>query len=110
MNDYQKYRGKCKEYVTKIVTENPLLTPVRGYYICPIWGKQEHWWAKDKEGKIYDPTVKQFPSKGMGDYVEFDGYVECANCGKRLHETEAMFESNYAFCSGRCVCKFVGVY
>jgi hypothetical protein len=111
MEDYQKYRGKCKEYVDKLVAENPKLVAVRGYYHCPIWGKQAHWWCKDEEGNIIDPTVKQFPTKGVcASYEEYNGMVECAECGKVLREEEARFESNYAFCSYRCHGKFVGVF
>ena len=61
--DYSKYRGKCKQFVDEPVAKDTSLRAVRGYYHCPIWGKQAHWWAEDKDGKIIDPTVKQFPQK-----------------------------------------------
>jgi hypothetical protein len=78
-------RGKCKEMCEKLVRDNPELTMVRGFYWCPIWNKDEpHWWCKDKQGNIVDPTVNQFPSKGVGYYTEFDGFITCEMCGKRI--------------------------
>jgi hypothetical protein len=108
-DDYARYRGKCKEMSEALVADDPTLTLVRGHYICPFWGDQAHWWTKRSDGTIVDPTKNQFPSKGLGDYVEFDGMVECANCGKAVAEGEASFESNYAFCGYRCHGRFVGV-
>ena len=108
-SDYIKYRGKCKEMSEALVKENPELRLVRGHYLCPSWGEQAHWWVEDKDGKIIDPTVRQFPSKGKGEYVEFNGIVYCAECGKEMKEAEASFESNYAFCSQKCHMYFVGL-
>ena len=108
-SDYLTYRGKCKEFVDKAIEEDSTLIAVRGYYHCPIWGKQSHWWCKKEDGTIVDPTARQFPSKGIGDYEEFDGIVECSQCGKRMKEHEASFESNYAFCSTKCNMRFVGL-
>jgi len=107
--DYAKYRGRCKEMSEALVSQNPNLTLVRGYYDCPFWGLQPHWWVKDREGNVIDPTAKQFPSKGMGEYIEFDGNVECSECGKQMREEQARFESNYAFCSVKCNMRFVGL-
>jgi hypothetical protein len=109
ISNYQKYRGKCKEYAEKLCKEDPNLILVRGYYYCPFWGKQGHWWCKKPDGTIVDPTVKQFPSKGTGVYEEFDGWVECAECGTRIKEEQAQFEGSYAFCSTRCHLIFVGL-
>lgn len=107
--NYTKYRGKCREYAEKLVKKDPSLRLVRGYYICPFWGKQPHWWCEKPDGTIVDPTVKQFPSPQVGDYVEFDGIVECAECGKRIPLEEADVDGNYAFCSGTCHMRFVGL-
>jgi hypothetical protein len=107
--DYIKYRGKCKEMSEELCQSNPKLTLVRGHYDCPIWGMQPHWWTKDKDGSIVDPTVKQFPSGGVGEYIPFDGKVDCSECGKQMSEEEADFESNYAFCSTKCHMRFVGL-
>jgi hypothetical protein len=110
MSDYEKYRGKCKEMSEALVASDVTLTLVRGYYHCPIWGEQAHWWAKKPDGTIIDPSKDQFPSRGIGEYVEFDGTVECAECGKVIPEEEADIEGNYAFCSYRCHGRFVGVF
>ena len=34
-------------------------------------------------GSILDPTKDQFPWKGIGRYIEFDGMIECLNCARR---------------------------
>lgn len=109
-SDYQKYRGKCKEMSEARVKANPTLMLVRGYYYCPVWGEQPHWWTKAADGTIHDPTKDQFPSKGSGVYVEFDGNVECSNCGKSMKEEEADIAGNYAFCSYECHGRFVGAF
>jgi len=107
--DYMRYRGKCKEMSEAAVAADPTLRLVRGHYHCPWWGKQPHWWTVRPDGTVYDPTARQFPSKGTGDYVEFDGRVACSNCGKEGVEEDFSFESNYAFCSTACHMRFVGL-
>ena len=109
MSDYLKYRGKCKELSSYLVDKDPTLTLVRGHYCCPYWGKQPHWWVVKSDGTIIDPTAKQFPSKGSGEYIAFNGVVSCSECGIEKLEDEMRFESNYAFCSYGCHGKFVGV-
>lgn len=108
--DYEKYRGKCKEMSEELVCADPSLTLIRGYYYCPFWGQQAHWWTKAQDGTIHDPTKDQFPSRGSGAYVEFDGKVNCSECGKEMREDEASYESNYCFCSCECHSRFVGVF
>ena len=73
LTDYQKYRGKCKEFSQEAVLRDPTLRLVRGFYHCPFWGEQPHWWTVRLDGSIYDPTKDQFPSKGLGNYEEFTG-------------------------------------
>ena len=108
--DYMKYRGKCKEFCEKAIAEDPSLTLVRGWYFCPVWNRNEqHWWTKRPDGTIYDPTAKQFGSKGTGEYTEFDGYFNCAECGKRIHEKECVPMGNYVCCSDSCARRLVGV-
>lgn len=108
--DYMTFRGKCKEMSEAAVAADPTLTLVRGHYIDPQWGKQAHWWTVRQDGSVYDPTALQFPSKGRGVYVPFDGMVECANCGKSMHESDVEHgESRFAFCSYTCHGQFVGV-
>jgi hypothetical protein len=113
MTDYEKFRGKCKPLSEQAVAADPTLRLVRGHYHCPDWGPQAHWWCERPDGTIVDPTVDQFPTKGVGaEYVEFSGMVECSECGKEVPEAEAEIAGNghYAFCSGKCHARFVGVY
>lgn len=109
MTDYMQYRGRCKELSEQAVSVDPSLRLVRGYYHCPIWGRQDHWWAVRQDGTIHDPSARQFPSKGIGEYEEFSGIFECANCGKEIEEADAIPYGCYAFCSSECVGAFVGV-
>jgi len=109
-NNYKKYRGKCKEYCEKLIEENPKLRLVRGWYLCPIWGTQEeHWWCKDEDENVIDPTRLQFPSAGHGGYVEFAGNCFCENCGTAFPEEEAIHMGRYVVCSGLCAKKLVGI-
>jgi hypothetical protein len=110
LTDYEKYRGKCKEISEALVLENPTLILIRGRYHCPFWGEQAHWWCKKSDGTIVDPTKDQFPSKGAGEYVEFNGMVQCSECGKEMKEEEASYVNNYCFCSYECHGRFVGVF
>jgi hypothetical protein len=108
--DYAKYRGKCKGMCEAAIAADPSLTLVRGYYFCPIWNSDEpHWWTKRSDGTIFDPTAKQFGSKGHGIYTEFDGTIECAQCGRSVDEKEAVINGNYACCSNSCMMRFVGL-
>ena len=109
-SNYAKYRGKCKEYVDAAIKENPTLQAVRGFYHCPIWGEQQHWWCMQKDGTIYDPTVKQFPTAGVGAvYEEFDGNCTCEECGKKFPEKQAVMAGRYPTCSNKCALKLVGL-
>jgi hypothetical protein len=110
MADYREFRGKCRELCEAAVKADPSLTIVRGHYFDWQWGEQPHWWTVRKDGSIYDPTARQFPSNGSGAYVPFSGVVECAECGKQMQESEAEFGSNYAFCSYVCHGRFVGAF
>ena len=110
-NDYLKYRGKCKEMSEAAVAADPTLTIVRGHYYCPVWNTEEqHWWCVREDGTIYDPTAKQFGSKGLGIYTPFDGTITCDECGKQVKEEEASIEGRFAFCSYRCHGRFVGIF
>lgn len=106
-SDYSKYRGKCKEFSEKLVLKNPSLRLVRGWYHCPFWGQQGHWWCEDSHGNIVDPTKLQFPSKGNGTYEEFNGILTCDQCGKEFPEEEECSGSNYPVCSTQCYMSMV---
>jgi hypothetical protein len=108
-------RGKCKEYAEQACKDNPNLELVRGYYYTLMLGIPEaHWWTRDKISKeIYDPTASQFDCNGLGVYEEVDGYLDCFQCGKSMHESEVsqayICGRNKACCSGTCFGKCVGV-
>ena len=110
-SEYMKYRGKCREMSEALCREDPTLTLVRGHYVCPIWRTEEpHWWCTKPDGTIVDPTALQFPSKGKGVYIPFNGMVACANCGKEIPEDKADIEGNYAFCGYTCHGQFIGIF
>lgn len=109
-SDYIRYRGKCKEFCDKAILDDPSLVLVRGYYVCPLDGKQEHWWCVKLDGTIFDPTVKQFKTNGAGaEYEEFNGWLECEECGKRILEEDAIPMGRYGVCSNACAKKLVGI-
>lgn len=108
--DYLKYRGRCEEMSRELCRQDPTLRLVRGHYICPMWGEQSHWWCVTLDGTIVDPTARQFPSKGTGKYIEWDGIIACAECGKAMKEEETWrVEGRYGFCSHMCYGRFIGV-
>lgn len=108
--NYLQYRGKCKEMSETLAALLPGLTVTKGWYHCPIWNtREEHWWCKDAEGKIFDPTKDQFPSRGMGDYEEFQGVFTCEQCKTPVKEEDVVMCGNYVVCSHRCACRLVGL-
>jgi hypothetical protein len=101
--NYQKYRGKCRELSQKACDEDPTLTLVRGWYHCPLWGKQQHWWCERPDNSILDPTKDQFPSKGTGEYQKFTGICECEHCGAEITEQGAFVSPNRRiYCNYTC--------
>lgn len=97
-------RGQCKEVTESMQKVFPELRRVRGHYYCMVWGEREHWWLVKPTGEIVDPTVQQFPSKGVGVYVEWDEEQEepigrCMHCGEYCYESKGG-DSN--FCSAEC--------
>lgn len=94
--------GMCREATEEMAAEFPELKRIRGHYYCPIWGERQHWWLLDGE-EIVDPTVNQFPSKGIGEYVEFTGPEPtgmCPNCGGFC------YDGKYC-CSENCSIEYV---
>jgi len=92
--------GRCKEVTLQMQEVFPELKRVRGHYYCWIWGRREHWWLRDPDGKPVDPTAAQFPSKGEGIYEEWvEGDPEptgkCLNCGEYVYD-----DGN--FCNDSC--------
>lgn len=108
---YLELRGRCRELAEQAWRESRgELRLVRGWYMCPLWGKQAHWWCvRISDGTIVDPTVGQFPTKGVGaEYVEFDGNIDCEFCGKTVAESDAYFYAHHAYCSYSCFGHDVG--
>lgn len=101
-SDYLKYRGKCRQMAEQAAREDPSLRVVCGYYICPFWGEQPHWWTVRPDGSIYDPTSAQFPSKGLGEYILWDGTLECEYCGKKVKPEEVYSYEHHVYCSYTC--------
>lgn len=96
--------GKCAEVTLAMQSAFPELRRVRGFYHCPIWGRRTHWWLQDGD-EIVDPTSKQHPSNGIGQYQEVKDETEiptgvCADCG------EPVYNGDY-FCSNECELKTV---
>jgi hypothetical protein len=107
--DYLTYRGRCKELADEAMQNDLTLRVVPGWYICPLWGKQAHWWCVKPDGTIVDPSVKQFPTAGAGaEYIEYDGVIECEFCQKALPETEAYRYAQHVYCSYECYGHDVG--
>ena len=109
MDDYRRFRGKCREAAEELARTNPGWRVVRGTYVCPVWGEQNHWWCEDQNGKVHDPTCRQFPSKGLGEYCEFTGWLRCAVCVKEIKEEEAIGMGSYPVCSDACALRLVGL-
>ena len=105
-------RGKCFE-LSKKLSEKEGYELLKGFYYEPFWNrKEQHWWCIDNEGRIHDPTKEQFPSKGIHEfYEEFDGFLDCSECGKRFKEEnmKILGNGNYFLCSDVCALKFVGL-
>jgi hypothetical protein len=105
------YARKCHLYVLKWHEKDPTLTPVRGFYFCPVWRRdRQHWWLRRPDGTVFDPTKTQFPSSGAGLYQPFEELeFECDECGASVpKEMAGAFHHNYTICSDRCYGRLVG--
>jgi len=100
-HDYS-LRGRCRELAERLAEQSPELILIRGYYYCSVWGRQPHWWCQDTDGRIVDPSARQFPSLGSGVYEPFDGTHECEYCGMGVGEGEAYTYGHHVYCSERC--------
>ena len=109
-DNYKKYRGHCRETAEKLSKERGYKL-VKGFYNEPIWNiKEQHWWCVDNNGKIYDPSAKQFPSGGIeGFYEEYTGFVNCEHCGKKIAEEHIIMQGRFPVCSEKCALFLVGL-
>jgi hypothetical protein len=96
-------RGKCKVLSELAVSADSSLKLVKGWYDCPFWGRQEHWWAIRANGEVVDPTKDQFPSGGEGEYVPFSGFYYCKQCGEEVLEENVVPYGHHVFCSDTCI-------
>jgi len=95
----QDTQGACREVTEYMQKEFPHLRRVRGHYYCSTWGEREHWWLEDGQGNVIDPTRNQFPSRGLGQYVEWrddspEPTGQCINCGSYCYDGETVCCNN----------------
>jgi len=69
-------KGKCRELSIAACKENNDLILVQGYYHCPFTGKNQHWWTKDDDGVIHDPTKDQFAPLGEYEEIKFPRNIQ----------------------------------
>ena len=95
MTDYLKYRGKCREMSEELC----MTRHCDGFYHCPVWGKEPHWWCVTQDGVILDPSVKDFQPLEMEQYT-----MECEYCHKTVLEGDAYFVEHHVYeCYGHDV-------
>lgn len=89
--------GRCKEAVDAMVEVFPELTKTNGFIDLLSSYDRMHWWCKDAEGNIVDPTAHQFRAYAdvIIDYREIDDShparkyprAKCMNCGEYYYVT-----------------------
>lgn len=88
----QSAYGKCREATADMIAAFPELRLIRGHYYCLAgWGERTHWWCVAADGSVVDPTARQFPSGGRGEYVAWiEGDKEptgqCPNCNEYVYD------------------------
>lgn len=95
--------GECHEVSHAMAAVFTELTVKKGFYHCHSWGRRTHWWLVDEDGQIVDPTARQFPSAGRGDYqaISDDELPElvptgrCMDCGDDVYK-------GATFCNRSC--------
>jgi len=101
---YTDALGRCKEACTEMKRKFPELTVTNGF-VSSAWeeNNREHWWLKDLEGQIIDPTRMQYRNIEPIEYEEIDDNhiarqkprKHCPNCG-------GYFYSDGYLCSEKC--------
>lgn len=92
--------GLCGSTTLEMAEAFPELQRMAGHYICPLAGTQPHWWLLTPDGEIIDPTARQFPSQGQGEYQPWPAEQPlptgvCANCGEYAYDHQTC-------CSDEC--------
>jgi hypothetical protein len=78
----------------------PELTRLRGHILLASGDYRTHWWLKDQEGNIIDPTIGQFKIR-IVEYIPWkEGSPE--PCGKCMCCGEWSYFEPHA-CSEKCV-------
>ena len=103
-----KPTGRCKSVTLEMVAKFPELTPVRGHYICPVWGERQHWWTEDRVDTVYDPTAKQFQSEGSGVYIPWDESSpeptgKCPQCSELIYDGQVTHEACASVYAAYCM-------
>lgn len=108
--------SQCEEITLAMGKEFPELQRRKGIYHDAEWGRRSHWWLRDQDRNIVDPTGKQFPTGcwfPSSDSLYTDLTVltddeikkmlpsgKCANCG------EAIYGGSDTVCSDSCGSEF----
>lgn len=103
--------GECKNACTQMKKFFPELTITNGFVQSPLLENEEgleHWWLKDKEGNIIDPTRSQYEYVEPITYIEIDDNHparnmprnKCPNCGKYFYGTGYL-------CSDKCEKEYI---
>lgn len=91
-------QNNCESYSIMMHDKFPELKLVRGFYNEPVNVKTPHWWLKDKDGNIVDPTFDQFIGpqlkffyeewKVLGDWFTKPVGI-CIICGEESFDTDS---------------------
>lgn len=99
--------GRCKESAREMSEAFPELILTAGYAHTDR-GFGEHWWCKDTDGNIIDPTASQY--QAVYEYEEWKPGDEirigkCMDCGEGIYKRlQSLTEDvkNRTFCNKRC--------
>jgi hypothetical protein len=106
--DSRRTLGRCKEEVEAMHEAFPELVIVKGFIYTDFGAGyeseriREHWWLKDEEGTIFDPTAGQFPFiECYREYKEGDDVRigKCMHCGTVLWGQPG---TSKTFCNDDC--------
>lgn len=89
--------GKCHQGVKAMKEQFPELEVTNGFVHFVTHQKRAHWWLKDAQGNIVDPTAIQYPEymgEPITEYEEIDDShdarkypsVKCPNCGEYYYQ------------------------
>lgn len=91
-SDFSSALGQCKVACQRMKDVFPELEITNGFVTLMFTREQTHWWCKDPDGNIVDPTAIQYREGGTPiiDYEEItDDHDErkypktkCMNCGE----------------------------